>query len=92
MIYAETAISDTPIRRRPFDRSICAFPTPINETLNSFERPKVILSPWFGENDNKEDKLEQDEDCLFPVGEMCEMDCQVKHVMQPNFITDYSEL
>ncbi|XP_028404210.1 polycystic kidney disease 1-related protein-like isoform X2 [Dendronephthya gigantea] len=73
----ETVMFVTPKPRRPFERSVRAFPTLVNETFNSSERPQVILSPWFGENDDEDDRqttLGQQEDFLAPVGEM---DCKI---------------
>ena len=50
--HAETAVSNTPKRRRPFQLSMRSFPTPMNETLKSeTEHPQVLLDPWLGEGD-----------------------------------------
>lgn len=49
--HAETVVSSTSKRRRPFERSMRAFPIPINETLHSSEHPQVLLDPWVGESD-----------------------------------------
>ena len=49
--HAETVIYNTTKRRRPFQRTMRAFPTPMNETLKSLEYSHVLLDPWLGESD-----------------------------------------
>lgn len=54
--HAETAIPDTSklTRRRPFEQSMRAFPTPINKTLTSCGHALVLLDPFLGEDDCSE--------------------------------------
>mgnify|MGYP002803873830 FL=1 len=49
--HAETVISNTTKRRHPFQRTMRAFPRPMNETLKSSEFSHVLLDPWLGESD-----------------------------------------
>jgi hypothetical protein len=68
--HADTAISNATKRRRPFQRTMRAFPTPMNETLKSSGYPHVLLDPWLAESDfAKTEKRTTDE-------KLCLVDCE----------------
>lgn len=48
--HAETMISNPCIRRRPFERTMRAFPRPMNETMNNSYHPQVLLNAWENED------------------------------------------
>ena len=71
--HAETTTSSTATkRRRPFERSMRAFPTPSSEASSTSARPQVLLSPWV----NEEDCLEN-EQTLQPTEQRTTEDCKI---------------
>ena len=55
--HAETIVSNPCIRRRPFERTMRAFPRPMNETISNYYYPQVLLNPW---EDDREDHAERE--------------------------------
>ena len=56
--HAEIIVSNPCIRRRPFERTMRAFPRPMNETIINSYHPHVLLNPW--EDENCEDHAERE--------------------------------
>lgn len=56
--HAETMVSNPCIRRRPFERTMRAFPRPMIETISNSYHPQVLLNPW--EDEDREDHAERE--------------------------------